>query len=83
VKTLNIKDPEAHRIAALIAKETGESLTRVVTGALRDRFEILTAKNRKADLNALRAIAARAAKCVSRPYQVHAEYLYDQHGLPK
>lgn len=37
--SLNIKDPEAHRLATAIAQETGETMTRVVTEALRERFE--------------------------------------------
>ncbi|MGH8163499.1 MAG: type II toxin-antitoxin system VapB family antitoxin, partial [Rhodanobacteraceae bacterium] len=27
MKSLNVKDPEAHRLAAAIARETGETLT--------------------------------------------------------
>ena len=34
--SLNIKDPEAHRLAQTLAKETGESMTRAVTEALRE-----------------------------------------------
>ena len=36
--SLNIKDPEAHRLAQEIARATGETMTRVVTEALRDRL---------------------------------------------
>ena len=35
--SLNVKDPEAHRLAQAIARETGESLTKVVIESLRDR----------------------------------------------
>ena len=31
----------------------------------------------------IRAIAKRAAAQIKRPYVDHAEYLYDEHGLPK
>ena len=34
-KPLNIKDPEAYRLAAQIAAQSGKSLTRVVVDALR------------------------------------------------
>jgi hypothetical protein len=34
--SLNIKNPEAHRLATAITKETGETLTRVLIEALRD-----------------------------------------------
>ena len=39
--TLNIKDPEAHQLAQAISKATGETMTRVVTEALRDRYQRL------------------------------------------
>jgi antitoxin VapB len=35
--SLNVKDPEAHRPAQAIARETGETMTRAVTEALRER----------------------------------------------
>jgi antitoxin VapB len=81
--SLNIKDPEAHRLALAIAQLTGETLTRVVTEALRERYE----RTRKGDPDALaadiRAIAKRAAAHIQHPYLDHAELLYDEHGLPK
>lgn len=81
--TLNIKDPEAHRLAAAIAQETGESMTRVVTEALRERFERLPSRQQKASLEELRAIAHRFTALAKGPIIDHAEYLYDEHGLPK
>jgi antitoxin VapB len=81
--SLNIKDPEAHRLALAIAQLTGETMTRVVTEALRERYE----RTRKGDPEALaadiRAIAKRAAAHIQHPYLDHAELLYDEHGLPK
>jgi antitoxin VapB len=38
---LHIKDSEAHRLAAAIAQETGQTMTHVETEALRERFERL------------------------------------------
>jgi antitoxin VapB len=81
--TLNIKDPEAHRLAASIAQETGETMTRVVTEALRERFERLPSRQRKASVEELRAIAQRAAGSLMEGYVDHAEFLYDERGLPK
>jgi antitoxin VapB len=81
--TLNIKDPEAHRLAAAIAQETGETMTRVVTEALRERFERLPSRQRKASVQELRAIAQRAAGSLKEGYVDHAEFLYDKRGLPK
>ena len=46
--SLNVKDPEAHRLAQAIAKATGETLTRAVTEALRERYERLRVRRGKA-----------------------------------
>ncbi len=80
---LNIKDPEAHRLARAIARTTGETMTRVVTEALRERHERLQRRDAAALAADIRAIAKRAAAHVQRPYLDHAELLYDEHGLPK
>ena len=80
---LNIKDPEAHRLAETIAKATGETMTRVVTEALRERYERLQKRLGKASVEELLAIAKRASAQVKRPYLDHGEFLYDERGLPK
>ncbi len=82
-KSLNVKDPAAHRLAQAIARETGETMTRAVTEALRERYERLQRRHGKASVQELLAIAERAAVHVKRPYVDHAELLYDEHGLPK
>jgi antitoxin VapB len=81
--SLNVKDPEAHRLAQAIAKATGETLTRVVTEALRERYERLQSRRGKASVEELLAIAKRASAQVRGPYLDHAEFLYDERGLPK
>jgi antitoxin VapB len=81
--SLNVKDPEAHRLAQAIAEATGESLTRAVTEALRERYERLHQRDPEALASDIRAIANRAAAYIRRPYLDHAELLYDEHGLPK
>ena len=81
--SLNIKDPEAHRLARAIAAETGETLTRAVTEALRERYERLHKHNSEALAADIRAIAKRASAYIKRPYLDHAEFLYDERGLPK
>jgi len=83
IKSLSVKDPEAHRLARAIAQETGESLTRAVTEALRERYERLHKDDPDGLAADIRAIADRAAAHIKRPYLDHAEYLYDEHGLPK
>jgi len=81
--SLNIKDPEAHRIAQAISHATGESMTRVVIDALRERLDTIERRKTRASVDELLAIARRAAAHVKRPYVDHAELLYDEHGLPK
>jgi antitoxin VapB len=81
--SLNVKDPEAHRLAQAIADETGESLTRVVIESLRERHAKLEKRKAKARLEDLMAIAKRASRAVKRPYVDHGELLYDDQGLPK
>jgi antitoxin VapB len=81
--SLNVKDPEAHRLAQAIAQATGETLTRVVTEALRERYERIQKRDPETLATDLRAISKRSAAHVKRPYINHAELLYDKHGLPK
>ena len=83
MRSLNIKDPEAHRLAAAIAQETGETMTHVVTAALRERFERLQGRQQKAGVEELLAISKRVAACVEGPYRDHSDFLYDEHGLPR
>ncbi len=80
---MNIKDPEAHRLAREIARATGETMTRVVTEALRERLSRLEQQRARASVEELLTIAERAASHVKRPYLDHAELLYDEHGLPR
>ncbi|HUO05536.1 MAG TPA: type II toxin-antitoxin system VapB family antitoxin [Candidatus Binataceae bacterium] len=81
--SLNIKDPEAHRLAHAIARATGQTMTSVVNEALRERYERIEKHRGKASIEELLAIADRAAAHVKRPYADHAALLYDEHGLPK
>jgi antitoxin VapB len=80
---LSIKDPEAHRLAQAISHVTGESMTRVVTEALRERLAKVEKRKARASVEELLTIADRAAAHVKRPYVDHAEFLYDEHGIPK
>lgn len=82
-QSLNVKDPEAHRLAQAIARKTGETLTCAVTEALRERYERLDRRDPEALAADIRAIAKRASRHIKRPYLDHAEFLYDEHGLPK
>ena len=81
--SLNIKDPEAHRLAQAIAQATGETMTRVVTEASCEQLEKIERRHTRASVEELLAIAERAAAHVKGPCLDHAVLLYDEHGLPK
>jgi len=44
---LNIKDPEAHKLAQQLADETGQTMTRAVTEALRETLDRVRKKKSK------------------------------------
>ena len=82
--SLNIKNPEAHRLARELAEVTGGSLTEAVTEALRDSL----AEARRGDsadllLKEVREIQAFVADLPDRDTRSPEEILgYDHHGLP-
>ena len=82
---LNIKNAETHRLAVQLAQLTGETLTRTVTIALKERLEREKRwRNRTGVAEALRQIARR---CAARPLlddrSPEAILGYDEHGLPR
>ncbi len=81
---LNIKNPEAHRLARELAQETGESLTEAVTVALRERLASLQRHEQAAGLEAAVAeIQDFVAALPDRDCRSADEILgYDEHGLP-
>jgi len=80
--TLNIKDPEAHKLAKALQKETGETMTRAVTEALRERLGRVRRK-KKGMAEELLAIGRRYRAAMTGPPIDHDEFLYDERGLPK
>jgi antitoxin VapB len=83
MRSLNIKKPEAHRLATAIAQETwGDHDSRgdrSIAGTARESAK----PSRKAGLEELSAIAKRAAAHLKRPYLDHGELLHDEHGRPR
>jgi hypothetical protein len=81
---LNIKDPEAYRLASLIAEHTGKTLTRVVLDALRhEKARILP---RKWDGEKIASILAKAHALPDRdrrPVREIENDLYNEQGLIK
>jgi len=81
---LNIKDPEAHKLARRITEQTGETMTRAVTEALRERLSRLNNSRRsKSTAEDLLAIGRRCAATLKRKPVDHAALLYDEQGLPR
>ncbi len=85
--SLNIKNREAHALAARLAQKTGETLTEAVVKSLRERLARLD-KSQDFDealYRKLRAIAADCRKHMKEPYLSidHGGLLYDERGLPK
>ncbi|MFI5098724.1 MAG: type II toxin-antitoxin system VapB family antitoxin [Candidatus Acidiferrales bacterium] len=82
--SLNIKDPDAHKLAQRLADETGETMTRAVTEALREKLSrVRRAKRSKATAEELRAIGRRFRSHLKGPVEDHGTLLYDEKGLPK
>ena len=81
---LNIKNPEAHRLARRLAQETGESLTEAVTVALRERLASLHRHEQPVGLEAaVVEIQDFVAALPDRDCRSPDEILgYDEHGLP-
>jgi len=78
---LSIKSDEANELARKLAQETGETLTTVITDALRERLAtVRRRKNRKDALDQIQAIA-RSRKILDR--RPHEEIVgYDDVGAP-
>lgn len=82
--TLNIKDPEAHELARKLAQQTGETMTRAVTEALRERLaRVNRARRPDAAADDLLAIGRRCAATLKGKPVDHGILLYDDRGLPK
>lgn len=82
---LNIKDPEAHRLARALADATGESMTAAVVQALRERLERVQGARSAGLADRLLLIGKDCARHLREPYRSadHAELLYDERGLPQ
>jgi antitoxin VapB len=83
--TLNIKNQEAHRLAAELAKITGESLTAAVTTALRQRLDRVRQEKAPSLADRLLEIGRDCAARLEEPVRSadHADLLYDERGLPR
>ena len=84
---LNIKNEEAHRLAAALARLTGESMTEAVTEALRERLDREKARRGRTGMaERLLEIGRRHAARLPPDHPSSIEMideLYDEDGLPK
>jgi antitoxin VapB len=82
--SLNIKDPEAHELARKLAERTGETMTRAVTEALRERLARVSRARRSENATEdFLAIGRRCAETLKSTPVDHGTLLYDSRGLPK
>ena len=82
--TLNIKNPEAHRLAQELATLTGESMATAVTESVRER--LARVRQQQEPLAArLLAIGKDCAAHLKEPARSidHADLLYGADGLPR
>jgi antitoxin VapB len=83
---LNIKNGEAHEMAAELAGLRGTSLSKAVTDAIRNELEREKRRRARAGLSdELLEIGHRCAAHISGPMSSsdHAAMLYDDQGLPR
>lgn len=83
---LNIKDPEADRLARAVAARTGETLTQAVIVALRERLEREERRLDDAELlvEEILAIGRHSAALPIRDSRPADEILgYDEYGIPR
>jgi antitoxin VapB len=82
--TLNIKNPEAHRLAQELAALTGESMAAAVTESIRERLSRIR-QQREPLAARLLAIGKDCAAHLKEPARSidHADLLYGADGLPR
>jgi len=82
---LNIKSEDAYRLASRLSELTGESLTTVVTRALRAELEREEhARDREERLRRLRSITADIRRHLRHPSpNSNHDWLYDENGSPR
>lgn len=82
---LNLKNPEAHRLARELAALTGESMSAAVTEAMRQRLDRLRTGGAESLAVRLLSIGKDCAPRLTEPFRSadHGELLYDDKGLPR
>jgi antitoxin VapB len=82
---LNIKNPDAHRLAREIADRTGESLTQAVIASLEERLERVRREKPRRSREELEAMIQEFASQIDKDWkdgEDPTDRLYDERGLP-
>ncbi|MFQ6017769.1 MAG: type II toxin-antitoxin system VapB family antitoxin [Kiloniellaceae bacterium] len=80
---LNVKDPEADRLARELAARTGETITETVVKTLRERLKRETAKTPVSLKDEILAISRRAGRLPRQTGKVPEAIIgYDDRDLP-
>jgi antitoxin VapB len=83
-KALNIRNPEAQRLATELARRTGESKTEALIKALRERLARVRRRPRRRLADELDEIAKHCASLPILDRRRSDEILgYDKRGLPR
>jgi antitoxin VapB len=82
--SLNVKNPEAHRLARELAELTGESMSAAVTIAVRERRDRVLADRSGSAAERMLEIGRDCAGRLPEHVRTldHGELLYDNSGLP-
>jgi len=82
---LSIKNIETERLARLVARETGESITQAIENSLKERLERLKNRSRRGGVaEKLEEILRRVDALPPQDTRTEDEILgYDSHGLPR
>lgn len=82
--SLNIKSAETHQLVQELAALTGETQTRAVTVAVRERLERVRQLHEVGLADRLLAIGRDTAPRLHEPFRTadHGDLLYDERGLP-
>jgi antitoxin VapB len=88
-RQLNIRSNEAYKIAHRLAKQRGQTVTEVVTDALRQQQDETAAlpevspRQAAETMRILTELSEQSAKAAKPGSTSDHSYLYDEHGLPK
>ncbi len=82
--SLNIKNEETYELVRELAALTGETQTRAVTVAVRERLERVRHVHEAGLADRLLAIGRDTAPRLREPFRTadHGDLLYDERGLP-